>query len=64
MKNNIEVGDTVSVNFCGAQTTLAHRAEVIYRPVATGDSWIFRDLDNGAIHYVSEGCTITRRTEQ
>lgn len=56
----IEKGDTVTVNFNSSQITLCHRAEVIYKPCATGDSWIFKDLDNGDTHYVSEGCTITK----
>lgn len=57
----INVGDTVRVDFNGAQTTLCHRAKVIYIPAATGDSWIFADEDTGAIHYVSEGCTVSKR---
>lgn len=58
----INVGDTVRVDFNGAQTTLCHRAMVVYMPCATGDSWIFKDLDTGAIHYVSEGCTVSKKT--
>ena len=57
----IEKGDTVTVNFYNAQTTLCHSAEVIYKPCATGDSWIFKDLQTGDVHYVSEGCTITKK---
>ena len=56
----IEKGDTVTVNFNGAQITLCHRAEVIYKPCATGDSWIVEDLETGDMHYVSEGCTMTK----
>jgi hypothetical protein len=55
----IKKGDTVSVNFHTGQYTLCHKARVEYIPVATGDSWIFFDLDSFAIHYVSEGCTVT-----
>jgi hypothetical protein len=57
--NKIEEGDTVRVNFNSAQMTLCARAKVLHSPVATGDSWQFRDLDTGELHYVSEGCTIT-----
>jgi hypothetical protein len=59
----IEVGDVVRVDFNGAQITLAHRAEVRSIPCATGDSWVFQNLDTGAIHYVSEGCTITKKQQ-
>jgi hypothetical protein len=58
MKTLIEPGDIVSVSFHGAQITLCHKAKVISIPRATGDSWIFEQED-GAIHYVSEGCTVT-----
>lgn len=60
-EDSIEVGDVVVVNFNGAQITLCHEAEVKHRPMATGDSWIFRDLRTGEVHYVSEGCTVTKR---
>lgn len=56
--DKIEVGDIVVVNFNNAQYTLCSRAIVLYVPVATGDSWIFKD-SIGKLHYVSEGCTIT-----
>ncbi len=59
----IEKGDIVRVDFNGAQLTLCHRAEVLYVPEATGDSWIFRNTDTEEIHHVSEGCTITKSTE-
>lgn len=55
----IKKGDIVAVNFYGAQITLSHKAEVMYKPCATGDSWVFKDLETGIIHFVSEGCTIT-----
>lgn len=57
----IEVGDTVSVNFNNAQTTLCSNAVVVYVPLSSGDSWIFQDKDNSQLHYVSEGCTITKK---
>ncbi len=60
-KPTIKEGDKVIVNFNGAQITLCHEAEVLYVPCATGDSWHFRDLKTGELHYVSEGCTITKR---
>ena len=49
----------MGVNFIGAQLTLCSRAVVVHVPVATGDSWTFRE-DDGTTHEVSEGCTITR----
>jgi len=57
--NKIEIGDIVTVNFNCARLTLAHRAEVLYIPCATGDSWIFKALTDNSIHYVSEGCTLS-----
>jgi len=63
MEYKISVNDVVRVNFNGAQTTLCKSAEVLSIPYATGDSWIFRDLDTREIHYVSEGCTVTKKTE-
>ena len=60
MKAIIEVGNTVRVNFNNARFTLCEKAEVLYIPQATGDSWRFLDLDTAKIHYVSEGCTITK----
>lgn len=59
--DTIEVGDIVAVNVHGGQHTISHRAEVLYKPCATGDSWHFKCTYTGAIHYVSEGCTITKQ---
>ena len=61
MKSNeeINIGDTVSVNFNNTKQTLSKEAFVIHMPNATGDSWVFKDIATGAVHYVSEGCTIT-----
>jgi hypothetical protein len=61
MSDKIEIGDIVSVHSHGGQTTIAFKAEVLYTPVATGDSWRFRDVETGDIHYVSEGCTISKK---
>ena len=58
--SKIKVGDVVKVDFHNAQITLSHKAEVIYMPCQTGDSWVFEDLNNGTIYYVSEGCTLTK----
>lgn len=63
MSETIEVGDRVAVNVHNGQFTVAHRAEVLYKPCATGDSWHFKCMDTGAIHYVSEGCTITKQAK-
>lgn len=57
----IEGGDLVSVNFNNAQSTLCTEAVVVYKPCSTGDCWIFQDKNNGLMHYVSEGCTITKK---
>ena len=59
MEERITAGDTVSVDFNHARFSLG-LVEVVYVPVATGDSWIFKDHINNKTHYVSEGCTITR----
>lgn len=59
MKDFIKAGDFVHVDFNNAQITLCHKAEVLYVPTATGDSWVFKDCETNKIHYVSEGCTIT-----
>lgn len=55
----IKVSDIVSVDFNVSRITLTHKAEVLKIPCATGDSWVFKDLLNNNIYYVSEGCTIT-----
>lgn len=58
-KDQIKVGDIVSVNFNNVEFTLCRRAEVLNIPTTTGDSWVFKEVHNDQIHYVSEGCTIT-----
>lgn len=58
--HHITVGDIVSVHVHAGQYTISHEAEVLYIPCATGDSWIFKDLYTDDIHYVSEGCTVTK----
>ena len=55
----IEPGDVVSVSFHNTKFTLCSRAVVQHVPTATGDSWIFRDLETNQLHYVSERCTVT-----
>jgi len=55
----ITKNDIVVVNFNNVQYTLCKRAKVIYTPAEAGDSWVFEDLDNSKIHYVSEPCTVT-----
>jgi hypothetical protein len=59
MKDLIKEGDEVMVNFNNAQYTLCEKGIVMYVPYATGDSWIIKD-ELGQIHYISEGCTITK----
>ena len=60
MSDKIEKGDIVSVHSHGGQTTISVKAEVLYTPVATGDSWRFKCLLTNTIHYVSEGCTVSK----
>ena len=61
---NIQAGDIVHVDFNGSQYTLCNKAEVMYIPCCAGDCWIFRDVETGHIHYVSEGCTVTKFKDQ
>ena len=63
MRDFIKEGDCVSVNFNNAHLTLSFCAVVMRKPVATGDSWVFEDNNTGQIHYVSEGCTISKLDE-
>ena len=60
-KDKINVGDTVHVDFNGAQTTLCHSAIVLCAPDGNGDFWVFKNNQTNEIHYVSEGCTITKQ---
>ena len=59
--DTIKKGDRVVVNINNAQMTLTRDAEVLHMPCATGDSWIFKAWDTREIHYVSEGCTVTKK---
>lgn len=61
--SEIKIGDIVWVEFNNAQITLTKSAEVIHMPADIGDSWVFRAFDTGYIHYVSEGCTISKVDE-
>lgn len=61
--DNIKTGDVVSINFNNAKYTLSQVAKVLYTPESAGDSWIFKDMENGDVYAVSEGCTITRKQE-
>lgn len=63
-EDQIKIGDIVHVDFNNAQFTLCSQAEVLALPFATGDSWVFKDMTSGDIHYVSEGCTITKATKK
>ena len=63
-EDKIHVGDLVHVDFNNSRFTLCHEAIVLYKPTATGDSWVFKDKRTGEIHYVSEGCTITKLTNK
>lgn len=59
-EKKIFIGDIVVVNFNNAQTTLCHRGKVLSYPCMTGDSWVIEDCVSGDIHYISEGCTLTK----
>jgi len=59
MTTQIKIGDTVTVSFHTTKYTLSSEAEVLGIPCSTGDSWRFKDIKTGYIHYVSEGCTVT-----
>ena len=61
MRELIKEGDTVSVNFHGSQSTLVRDGIVRNVPCQTGDSWIVEDTEYQLIHYISEGCTITKK---
>lgn len=63
-ENGIKEGDIVHVDFNGAQITLCNEAVVRYMPCQTGDSWVFEDTQTGFIHYVSEGCTVSKRIDR
>jgi len=60
----IKIGDLVHVDFNNAQITLVKKGIVLCVPLSSGDSWVFEDTSNGKIHYVSEGCTITKLNEK
>jgi len=63
MTTHIEIGDTVVVCFNGAQITLCYYAIVLSVPLGVGDPWVFQDTQTGFLHYVSEGCTVSKRVE-
>lgn len=59
LKEKLEINDIVHVDINNAQMTLCHKARLLRIPAATGDSWIFRNMQTGQLHYVSEGCTVS-----
>lgn len=56
----ITKGDIVRVTFYNANITLARKAEVLHVPQKAGESWIIKDTEDNNIHYINEGCTITK----
>lgn len=56
-------GDVVQVNINCAQITISRAATVVACPRFAGDTWIFRDEETGYVHYVSEGCTVSKRIQ-
>ena len=63
MKEGFKEGSIVQVNINSAKMTLCGKALVLYVPVATGDSWIFKDLFKNRIVQTSEPITLTPYTE-
>jgi len=63
-EHEIGPNDVVIVSFQNSQSVLCHKATVIHQPENPGESWIFKDLETGIIHYVSEGCTVTKRKKR
>lgn len=61
MKDTIEEGDIVQVDFNGAQITLTCDAVVIQKPTNPGEGWVFEARDTGYTYHVTEGCTINRK---
>lgn len=59
-KETIEIGDIVRVEFNNSQVTLCKAATVVSKPGQPGDWWIFHDDKTGFLHYISEGCTISK----
>ena len=59
-ESKIHCGDTVRVDFNNSQYTLCSSATVLFMPSCAGDCWGFKDNKTGDIHYVSEGCTVTK----
>lgn len=55
----IKINNLVRVNFNNVKFTLCNKAHVLHIPNAIGDSWIFKDSETGAVHYVSEPCTVS-----
>lgn len=62
MKDTIQEGDIVRVDFSNGNFTLIRDAKVIRKPIATGDGWVFEVP--GFTYHVTEGCTITRRNKE
>lgn len=58
MKNWIDEGNIVDIYWENIQYEM--RVTVIYRPVATGDSWIVK-RDDGTIVYVNGFCKMVKR---
>jgi hypothetical protein len=61
-KYAIKSGDIVTVNFYNSQCTLGRELVVMHIPNVPGDWWIFKDNEIDKLHYVSEGCTVTKDT--
>lgn len=58
--DEIKEGNIVTVNFNNIEVTWCAKARVLHVPCATGDSWHLKDIETGVIHYISEGCTISK----
>jgi len=64
MSDRIMVGDEVDVEYVNNSKLLGAGLIVINVPNATGESWAFKDTVKRLIHEVSEGCTITKISDE
>jgi uncharacterized Fe-S cluster protein YjdI len=63
-ERRIERGDTVIVAFNTGQCMLSFDATVESVPCQTGEPWIFVDNQTGDVHYVTEGCTVSKKAKR
>ena len=58
----IKAGDSVRVNFHNQQFTLISQGKVLGTPSDAGPNnrWVIKDELDSKVHYISEGCTVTK----